>query len=50
MFQNLEYIYAVYQERNFSRAAEKLYISQSSLSLTVKRAETRIGSPNQVSV
>ncbi len=45
MFRNSQYIYTVYQERNFSRAAEKLYISQSSLSLTIKKAEERIGAP-----
>lgn len=45
MFRNANYIYAVYRERNFSRAAEKLYISQSSLSLTIKKAEDRIGAP-----
>lgn len=43
MFHNMNYIYTVYQERSFSRAAEKLYISQSSLSLTIKKAEERIG-------
>ena len=45
MFRNANYIYTVYQERNFSRAAEKLFISQSSLSLTIKKAEERIGAP-----
>ena len=45
MFRNANYIYAVYRERNFSRAAEKLFISQSSLSLTIKKAEERIGAP-----
>lgn len=43
MFRYLEYIYCVYQEKSFSRAAERLYISQSSLSLTIKKAEERIG-------
>ena len=45
MFRNANYIYTVYRERNFSRAAEKLFISQSSLSLTIKKAEERIGAP-----
>lgn len=45
MFRNSQYIYTVYQERSFSRAAEKLFISQSSLSLTIKKAEERIGAP-----
>ncbi len=43
MFQNMDYIYEVYKERSFSRAAKNLYLSQSSLSLTVKSAEKRIG-------
>ena len=43
MFQNMDYIYEVYKEKSFSRAAKNLYLSQSSLSLTVKSAEKRIG-------
>lgn len=43
MFKYLDYIYVVYKEQNFSRAAEKLFISQSSLSLTIKHAEEEIG-------
>lgn len=43
MFTHMDYIYEVYQERSFSKAAAKLYISQSSLSLTIKRAEEKIG-------
>jgi DNA-binding transcriptional LysR family regulator len=43
MFEYLDYIYEVYKERNFTRAAEKLFISQSSLSLTIKKAEQQIG-------
>ena len=42
MFQNMDYIYEVYKEKSFSRAAKNLYLSQSSLSLTVKSAEKRI--------
>lgn len=34
-----EYIYAVYQEKSFSRAAQKLYVSQPWLSATVKKIE-----------
>lgn len=36
MFQGMEYIYTVYQEKSFSKAARKLFISQPSLSATVK--------------
>ena len=37
------YVYRVYLESSFSKAAKKLYISQSSLSLTVKKLESRLG-------
>ena len=37
MFQGMEYIYTVYKEKSFSKAAKKLFISQPSLSATVKR-------------
>lgn len=43
MLQNIDYIFEVYKERSFSRAAQNLYISQSSLSQTIRHAETRIG-------
>lgn len=43
MLQNIDYIYEVYKERNFSRAARNLYVTQSSLSQTIKHAEERIG-------
>lgn len=36
-----EYIYAVYQEKSFSKAAQKLYVSQPWLSATVKKIEQR---------
>ena len=39
----MNYIYEVYKEHSFSKAAQNLYISQSSLSLTIKRAEEKIG-------
>jgi len=35
LFSRKEYIYTVYQERSFSRAAQKLFISQPSLSAIV---------------
>lgn len=44
-FNYMEYIYAVYQEGSFTRAAEKLYISQPALSLTIKKVENEIGHP-----
>ena len=45
MFEYREYIYAVYKEKSFSKAAEKLFISQSTLSLMIKKAEKRLGAP-----
>lgn len=38
-----EYIYAVYQEKSFSKAAKKLYVSQPWLSATVKKSGTGTG-------
>ncbi len=40
-----EYIYAVYQERSFSKAAQKLFVSQPWLSATVKKVEQELGLP-----
>lgn len=45
MFKSKEYILAIVREGGFSRAAEKLYISQPSLSATVKRVEDRLSMP-----
>ena len=45
MFQGMEYIYAVYKEGSFTKAAAKMFISQPSLSANVKRIEKRIGYP-----
>lgn len=41
----MKYIYTVYQENSFSRAAEKLFISQSAISAMVRKAEKRLGCP-----
>lgn len=45
MLEYKEYLYTVYQERSFSRAAEKLYVSQPWLSSTVRKVERKIGTP-----
>ena len=45
MFQGMEYVYEVYKEKSFSKAAANLYISQPSLSANVKRVEKKIGYP-----
>ena len=43
MLSHIEYIYAVYQEKSFSRAAKKLYVSQPWLSAAVKKTEQELG-------
>lgn len=45
MFKNKEYILAIYREGGFSKAAEKLYVSQPSLSASVKRIEEKLTAP-----
>ena len=45
MFSGKEYVYEVYKEKSFTRAASNLYISQPSLSSTIKRIEAKIGMP-----
>lgn len=43
MLSEMQYIYTIYQERSFSKAAKKLYISQPALSAIVKKVEQKIG-------
>ena len=45
MFKKMEYVYAVYEECSFTRAAEKLFISQPSLSAAIKSVEEELGAP-----
>lgn len=45
MFDNIDYIYEVYKQKNFSKAAKVLFINQSSLSLTIQKEEKRLGMP-----
>ena len=45
MLNEIKYVYAVYQERSFTKAAKKLFITQPALSSMVKKAEQEIGSP-----
>lgn len=45
MFKKMEYVYAVYKEQSFTKAAEKLYISQPCLSAAIKKLEDEIGMP-----
>lgn len=42
MLREMLYVYAVYQEKSFTKAAEKLYISQPALSARVKKAEQEL--------
>lgn len=41
----MEYVYEVYKEKSFTKAAQNLFVSQPSLSATVKRIEKKIGYP-----
>ena len=45
MFRNMEYVYCVYKERSFSKAAEKLHIAQPSLSAMIRKEEEQAGAP-----
>ena len=45
MFRSMAYVFEVYKEMSFSRAAKNLYISQPSLSAAVKKVEELIGAP-----
>ncbi len=42
MFSGMNYVYEVYKEQSFSKAAENLYISQPALSSMIKKIETKI--------
>lgn len=43
ILKDIDYIYAVYQEKSFSKAAQKLFISQPALSASVKKTERLLG-------
>ncbi len=45
MFRKMDYVYTVYKEKSFTKAAEKLYISQPCLSAAIKKIEDEIGQP-----
>lgn len=45
MFNKMAYVYAVYKEKSFTKAAEKLYISQPCLSAAIKKIEEELGMP-----
>lgn len=43
MEQNMQYIYQVYQDGSFTKAAEKLYLTQPALSIAIRQEEKRLG-------
>ena len=45
MIKHFDYIYEIYKERSFTKAAEKLYVSQPALSLAIKKLEDEVGYP-----
>ena len=45
MFNGMHYVYEVYKEQSFSKAAENLYISQPALSSMIKKVESKVGMP-----
>lgn len=45
MFQKYKYVLAVYQEQSFTKAAERLFISQPSLSVAIRNIEKKVGMP-----
>ena len=45
LFIHKDLIYTIYEESSFSKAAQKLYVAQPSLSLIVKKLEQQIGIP-----
>ena len=45
LFHEMNYVYEVYRQGSFTKAAQALFISQPSLSQMVQKAEARIGSP-----
>lgn len=45
MFKYIKYIYEIYENQSFSKAAKKLYISQPALSSIIKKAEDELQLP-----
>ena len=45
MQQEMEYILRIYQEKSFSKAAEKLFLTQPALSMAVRKVEDQLGMP-----
>lgn len=45
MIKDMDLVYAIYQYGSFSKAADELFISQSSLSMSIQKIESEIGVP-----
>ena len=45
MLGNTEYVYAVYEKKSFSKAAESLHVSQPALSTAIRKIEAEMGQP-----
>lgn len=45
MMTGMEYVYTVYEEKSFSAAAKKLFMTQPALSASVKKVESELGLP-----
>ena len=45
MTPEMQYIYTIYQEGSFSKAAEKLYLTQPAMSIAIHKVEKNIGMP-----
>lgn len=45
MNREMEYVYTVYQLGSFSKAAQKLYVTQPALSAAIKKLEARLNTP-----
>lgn len=41
----MEYVYRVYQEKSFTKAAENLYLTQPALSMAIRKVEDSLGMP-----
>ena len=42
MLKNMEYVYAVYQKKSFSKAADSLHVSQPALSTAIRKIESEL--------
>ena len=45
MQQEMKYVYQIYQDGSFSKAAEHLYMTQPALSISIQKIETSLGMP-----